>query len=344
MLFCWRDFSLTIFTDDFKKRLVQTTGLTESAIHTAWPNWWTDEAESSVSARNELKFSVARKLGLDPRSLADEGSPRFIWDGSSAKYKNYTGDEGKELPAITSFGTSIARILTAACANSLHNSLTNYSALQIRESILKNAPTVSLKELLSLAWGLAIPVIHLRTYPLSSKRMCAMAINVSDRHVILLAKDSQYPASIAFHLAHEIGHIALGHLDDSQALVDMDEYFSTDKVKDVEETAADKFALELLTGSEEPQIIAEGAKANSRSLAKECIRRSSEYGIEPGTLALCYGYFSSDWKAANGALSNIYAEKHDVWKVVNAVANKQLLWNEISDDNANYLKAIMGGS
>ncbi len=36
-----------------------------------------------------------------------------------------------------------------------------------------------------------------------------MAVRVGDRSSVLLGKDSSYPATIAFYLAHELGHIAL---------------------------------------------------------------------------------------------------------------------------------------
>src|SRR5437588_12250307 len=55
-------------------------GLTRQAVDAAWPAWWSEEAEASASARVELRFSVARKLGLDPRSLLEDPSqPRFVW-------------------------------------------------------------------------------------------------------------------------------------------------------------------------------------------------------------------------------------------------------------------------
>ena len=76
---------------DFKTRLIQSTGLSQSAVAAAWPEWWSKDAESSPSANVELRFSLARKLGLDPRSLiADEAEPLFVWD-DAARFKGFTG-------------------------------------------------------------------------------------------------------------------------------------------------------------------------------------------------------------------------------------------------------------
>ena len=61
------------------KRRLQDVGLSGPAINAAWPRWWSEAAEASSSARAELRFSLARKLGLDPSSLLDESAePRFV--------------------------------------------------------------------------------------------------------------------------------------------------------------------------------------------------------------------------------------------------------------------------
>lgn len=97
----------------FRTRLSQAAGLSDSAINAVWPDWWSDAADASPSAVAELRFSVARKLGLDPRLLLEEEQPRFVWD-DSAKYKNFKGDAERERPAITAFGTSLCRMLVKA--------------------------------------------------------------------------------------------------------------------------------------------------------------------------------------------------------------------------------------
>lgn len=332
-----------LFADELKRRLVQDTGLTEAAIDTAWPSWWTDEAEASSSAKNELRFSLARKLGLDPGSLASEQTPRFLWDGSQAKYKDFKGNTHGERPAITSFGASVGRILTSATPQDHQSLLNSTSSKELRSSILAQAPFVGLLELITLAWGIGIPVIHLRAYPLSAKRMCAMAVNVGGRHAILLARDAQYPAPLAFHLAHELGHIALGHLHNSQALVDMGDFSENAANSDPEELEADRFALELLTGDPALKVISQGAGNSARQLASECLRLSKLLAIEPGTLALCFGHSTNNWPVAIRSLDHIYTEKRDAWQVINHIAIGQINWDLLGDDASSFLRAVMGG-
>lgn len=324
----------------FKTRLSQTAGLSDSAISAAWPDWWSDAADASPSAVAELRFSVARKLGLDPRSLLEAEQPRFVWD-DSAKYKHFTGDAERERPAITAFGTSVGRMLVKATPAFVP--IEGLEAEGLRRSILSNKPFIGLVDLLAFLWGIGVPVIHLRVFPLVAKRMCAMAVRVQTRYAILLAKDSQYPASIAFHLAHEIGHIALGHIDQNSALVDMEDPNEAAGDKDEEEVAADRFALHLLTGNPHFRVGKDGEGNSAKQLASQALTIGPQNGIEPGMLALCYGHETAEWDVVQSALTRIYSSPLPAWSVTNSIANKQLSWEELGDENASFIHAVMGG-
>ena len=41
-------------------------GTANAAINAVWPEWWSAEAEASLSATAELTYTVARRLGLSP--------------------------------------------------------------------------------------------------------------------------------------------------------------------------------------------------------------------------------------------------------------------------------------
>jgi hypothetical protein len=228
------------------KQSLRRLGLSGSAISAAWPGWWSDDAEHSASARAELRFSLARKLGLDPRSLLEEQEPSFVWRNNT-KFKRLSTETAQERDAISSFGASIARTFVSATAEG--PSIEGVEAQSLRNSILAKQPFVRLIDLLALCWAIGIPVAHLRVFPLSAKRMCAMAVRVGHRYVVLLGKDAMYPATIAYYLAHEVGHAALGHLAHETAVVDLQDPLSEESSTDDEEVAADKFALELLRTS-----------------------------------------------------------------------------------------------
>lgn len=327
---------MTDHAQAFKKRLINA-GLSSTAIDAAWPEWWSEAADSSTSAQAELRFTIARKLGLDPRSLISDEAPRFMWSDDT-KYKNFSGTQNEQ-QAISSFGVALGKLLIRNTG--VDYPIADLSADYLRATLLGGSPFIDLHTLISLLWAIGIPVIHLRIYPLPAKRMCAMAVKANNRYAILLAKDSDYPASTIFHLAHEIGHIALGHLNESEALIDMDDPIEH-KEKDEEEAAADRYALSLLTGSPDFGVINEGAGRSSRELAEFAMGISTKRGIEPGTFALCYGFTSGDWPVAIGALKHIYTGQHPVWQTVNKAALSQIIWENLDDESGSYLYAVTG--
>ena len=92
------------------RKTLKNFGLSDPIVKAAWPEWWSDEAEYSQSACNELRFTLARKLGLDARSLLERDEPRFVWH-DEAKFKHFSGEGNFESAALTSFGIPIAQAL-----------------------------------------------------------------------------------------------------------------------------------------------------------------------------------------------------------------------------------------
>lgn len=316
-------------------------GLSDAAIDAAWPDWWSESADPSPSARLELRFSLARKLGLDARSLVDEeGVPRFIWR-DEARFKHLSGESDAERAAIASFGRAFGSIMVGA-ANLGQSELPN-NALTIRNAILSSRPFVELLDILVLCWTAGIPVAHLRVFPLPQKRMAAMSMRIGDRTAILLGKDSMYPAQIAFYLAHEIGHIVLGHLSKETAIVDLDSDQLGIGGSDSEENEADRFGLELLTGRADPCVLPASGSYNAPGLANAVLQSATALHIEPGTLALCFGYSTGDWPVVNSAMSFIYSSAKPVWMEVNKLAVRELNIEQIPSDTRPYVNSVLGG-
>jgi hypothetical protein len=319
-------------------------GLSNAAIEAAWPRWWSDDANSSLSAQAELRFSVARRLGLDPRSLLDDrDAPRFLWQ-EEARFKHLSGEDDLEQAGITSFGKAVASILVAASPEGA-GGIAGAASSDLRELILRSGrPYVDLVDLLSLAWSSGVPVGHLRIFPWPQKRMAAMTVGVKDRWVVLLGKDARYPAPISFYLAHELGHIALGHLSADRVIVDLEEVQgSSMDIDDVEERAADEFAMALLTGEPHPVVLpAVSGAASPRELARVALAAAEELQIEPGTLAQSFGYSTGDWATATGSLRYIYSKPAPVWGHVNRIARRQLSFEALPPDAAEFLETVLG--
>jgi len=321
---------------------LRSIGLSDPAIEAAWPVWWSDDADASASAKVELRFSVARKLGLDPHSLLDDDAqPRFVWR-DEARFKHLSGEGQLERSAITSFGTALGTYLIAATKSKPLE--IQYDSKALRDAILHEQPYVRLVDLLALCWSLGIPTIHLRVFPLVRKRMSAMSVRVGERSAIMLGKDSSYPPHVAFYLAHELAHIALGHLSEEPMVVDFEMEEPTAADDDAEENTADEFALELLTGLSKPIVLPKEHRYSARELARVAQGAAAELGIEPGTLALCFGFSTKDWATANAAIRQIYSEPRPVWAEVNRIAASQLALDLISDDARSYLSVVLGSA
>jgi len=325
-------------THDLKNNL-RDAGLSETAIDAAWPDWWSDELAGDASGEAELRFALSKRLGLAPRSLFGE-EVEFIWN-DEARFKHLTAAQEAHRAALTSFGISFGRILLNATPSG--PGLSGLPPEALRQAITAHDRNVDLQTLVTLCWSLGVPVIHLRVFPLPTKSMHAMIVAHEGRHAILLGRDAHYPAPIAFTLAHEMGHAALGHLDDGPAIIDMEDSGKTEGVEesDKEEREADRFALSLLTGSPEPIIEVDRANFNGPTLAGAALKASLEYGIEPGVLALCLGYQRNAWPIAMSSLKFIYNDKFPVWEYVNKVAMDQIDPSGLSHDAAIWIRTVI---
>jgi Zn-dependent peptidase ImmA (M78 family) len=316
---------------------LREAGLSDPLINAAWPAWWSDDAFASQSAKAELRFAIARKLGLSPESLFHD-DVKFLWR-DDARFKNLSNETDDEKSILTSFGISVCRILVQSIRS--ESQQTRIRALELRASILQSRSFIDLQGLLAACWAIGVPVVHLRVFPLDAKRMHAMAVRVAGRHAILLGRDANYPAPVAFTLAHEIGHVMLGHVESSTAIVDVGDPLDQPQ-GDSEESEADQYALQLLLGTSEPQIHTNVQEFNARQLANAVLQHGPALQIEPGTLALCLAHQRGLWPIANAAMQHIYSVQKPVWQEVNRIAALQLDPTAVGDDSAIYLDRVMG--
>lgn len=312
-------------------------GLSAAAVTAAWPAWWSDAAENSPSARAELRLAVARNLGLSPRALVGERVD-FVWR-DRARYKHLSSTDAGETSALDSFGTSLAGSLAAA--SDPGEGLGGVPAPVLRAAILADGGVVDLPALVSACWALGVPVAHLAVWPLRIKAMHAMVAARGGRHAILMARDTSFVAAAAFTLAHEMGHAALGHVRDEGLLVDAEDPGSS-RDGDDEEEAADRYALEVLTGDPDPEVRINVETFNAPMLADAARRAGRERGIDPGTIALAVGYRRKAWPVAMAALRLIQTETVAVGELVNRVAATQLDLSRLGSDNATYVARVLG--
>lgn len=321
---------------DSLRAQLRAAGLSRAAVDAAWPEWWSDQAEASVSARTELRLAVARNLGLAPKELVGERVD-FVWR-DRARFKHLRVEDEVPVAALNSFGVSVGRCLIEATER--NGDLVGLSAAELR-GILLEMGVPDLAGLLTVCWALGVPVAHLRVWPLAQKAMHAMVVGEHGRHAILFSREASYPAMVAFTLAHEIGHVALGHVAAGEVLVDAEDP-AGQADHDEEETAADRYALEVLLGDPDPDIRIDADTFNHAELADAVLRASPHYGIDPGTLALAVAYRRNAWPVAMAAMKLIQPEPVVVSDLVNNVARTQLDLGRLGSDSAVFIERTLG--
>ena len=319
-------------TDELRR-----AGISKAAIEAAWPSWWDGALAASPSGRAELRFALARRLGLRSQSLLGE-RVEFVWN-NEARFKHLTAEDEATQAAMTSFGMAIGKSLLQSVAEG--PAMGAISAERLRDALLARRPFADLGGLVSTCWALGIPVIHLRVFPLDAKRMHAMVVHSNGRFAILLGHEARFPAQLAFTLAHELAHIMLGHLAGAPALVDLEDPAMAAE-RDGQELEADGYALTVLTGSSDPTIETNIDDFNAPTLAQAVRRAAPVYRIDPGTLALCLAYRRQSWPVAMAALNMLYPDIGPLWQEVNGVAARQIGWHALTDDASDYLRSVMG--
>lgn len=319
-------------TDELRR-----AGISKAAIEAAWPSWWDAALAASPSGRAELRFALARRLGLRSQPLLGE-RVEFVWN-DEARFKHLTAEDEAARAAMTSFGMAIGKSLLQSVAEG--PAMGAIDAARLREALLARRPFADLGGLVSTCWALGIPVIHLRVFPLDAKRMHAMVVHSNGRFAILLGHEARFPAQLAFTLAHELAHIMLGHLAGAPALVDLEDP-ATAAERDGQELEADGYALTVLTGSSDPTIETNIDDFNAPTLAQAVRRAAPVYRIDPGTLALCLAYRRQSWPVAMAALNRLYPDIGPLWQEVNGVAARQIGWDALTDDASDYLRSVMG--
>lgn len=123
-------------------------------------------------------------------------------------------------------------------------------AVAARAQIADPTGQVTLASMLEWMWDHGVPVI-----PLHGKGgFCAAVLAVEGGPAVILKETRAHTAYWMFDLAHELGHIALGHIHE-HGLIDVDALNPTEVTPgDDQESAANAYALQLLLGDADTLI------------------------------------------------------------------------------------------
>ena len=323
------------------------SGLTREFVDAAMPDWWRPELEKSRAAKTMVALLLARRLSISPASLLSDDVPIGYIHTGPTKFKHMRLAEGPRREALIGYAQGVTRIALAALPDGVPFHPPGPAA-KMRELLLRtgDGSSVGFGDVLTLCWSLGIPVLHLRLFPAPTKGVTAIAVRVGGRFAILVARDSGLSGQYMFHVAHELGHIALGHLEEASAIVDADPNdpanFPLELIDDEDEKAADAYAQELLTGSPSFSVLRQGeARAGS---AAELARRARAIGqqlrIDPQHIALCFGYSTNEWPIAIAAAKLLPEQPEPPGTLVNRVLWTQLGPHDEEDRSFAFLHAV----
>lgn len=327
---------------DPKKLLRQefaAVGLKPKDTFHALPEWW-EEAVAHPSGVFEVRGFVAKHFGLE---IGPDGRLRQRLM-PHACFKTRTGTDVSEVASARAMATAVAKVIASVTTTPWNGSLP--SAAELRGAAVANddTPWVGLDGLLDACWSNGVPVIYMPSLPVTKSKMDGMVTFCSGRPVILVTKKASAPAWMLFVLAHEMGHVAEGHLDQREGRAIVDEKVSEeDGNTDEQETAANNYALQVLTGGERGNIRL-NRLMNAASLADAARHFGRAHGIDPGHVILNAVKNSpvkgkEPWPLGSAALKHI-GEDVPTTDICREFLRRNIDAGALSDDSFEFLERI----
>lgn len=305
------------------------------------PDWWDDELGCVPANRAIAEATISRHLKISVEKLADPHAELTIPSTVPVRLKSATRGTNPEVvrPAIT-----IAQRIATLLAQSLSSALPKFecrSAQDIRQEILSRTSTVTLESLIEYSWAHGVIVAHLDRLPKVTgfRKFDGLALFADDQPCVLLAEKKDAPAWLAFHLAHELGHLMCRHVTPGSALLP-DENLER-IINDDDENEADAFANELLTGDSSPNLkTVYGMTAEKLAGAVRRVAPSKQ--IDPAVFALVYGHNADRMAVAVKALSLIHQDCGARIQI-RRLLNNYISVDSLSDTDAHLIDQLLMG-
>ena len=297
------------------------------------PSWWDDSIAASAGGLREAASYICAHLGYSLASLLDAKQELAFARSGAVKFKKAQGVTEEDVCLTTHHALGVARSVAASFSDDpAAQAVPDPEDWRKELLALSDRPWVCLRHIVKAAWELGIPVIHLKNLPPGAKKPDALTTMVGERPVIVVMNARKSPSWIAFIVAHELGHIHHRHLKPGQTLVDE----KIDKQADEkDESAANDFAVRLLTGHGDLGLSAT-RKMGSPQLAAAATAFGKSCRIAPGVAALNYGFTTSLWAVANGAVT-LLEKDDDAGDYLQAAMKAHLDLDALSEDTREWI-------
>jgi hypothetical protein len=313
-------------------------GFSKHYVRSQLPAWWDDELLAESSGTAQFLAIVRRQFGLRVRHN-EAGEPLLSPRNINACFKTTKATDEGELNNFVQFARASTKVVLSAMEP------TNVGRLHpadVRAEILQDNEQLNLHSLLQWCWKKGIPVIQLTNPPPGFKRPMGCVLNMGGRPAIVLGFRDKSPAKQLFVLAHELGHIAHGHYEAQEALVDSDIGYIEETILGQEvaapddmETQADDWAKALIRGN--CRIPEWGALTDPLSLATEALQFSREHQVDAGHLILSHGFVHKAWDKARAALA--FVEQANAIEITKAALTNALV-DSLDEDIYEYINRL----
>ena len=311
---------------------LSTVGIEKSFAKKVLPAWWDDKIALSASGLQQAQLYFSRAFNLDIVSLqSDQAQPKFHVVERKFKLSRNVSDDDVTVGAH--YVTAIAKLALQTIPQP--QSVVPKDPNELRRLIIKNYSCVNLNGLLSYCKEVGIPVLHVDKVP--GKKMTGLVARIEGQFAIVISKKG-HPAYQLFYLAHELGHIAHGHLAKNGFIGD--ESINSSGKDDADEKEADAYAIRLLNGNE-VRYTAQGITLSPQQLYLAAKRKSEQENVDVGHIVLNFGNAQKNMPLANMALRNVAGPDNGA-VVINQAFFSSLNEDLLSGDQLQLLKTATG--
>ncbi len=255
------------------------------------PDWWRKEMCEDGSLTFSMAYVVAQHLGVSLMPLVNGGDVTIDGGMSAIAYKKRCDDDEEAVDRTSAFMRQLAISTLSGIGEQKDIPC---KPEEMRGALLRDYKEVDFLNLLDFCWSLNIPVLSISSQmPHSAHwhRPQAAVFKDKGKYCIFILEKSPFNAKPLFLLAHELGHIASGHLDDCDGC-HIDDNVAFGNAKECEKEAND-FALKLLGGDYEFEIC---PSSYPKDIADWAIATGKAHNVNPGHLILRDAFVKADGK------------------------------------------------
>jgi Zn-dependent peptidase ImmA (M78 family) len=309
--------------------------------HNGLPDWWCDEYAASSDAVVTAAAYISRRFNLDFRSLLSPDSMPTFEPQCKTRFKTVARTNETVTPKLVVAHNLAVRVaeLVAYAYKRRYQPVEGMTASTIRAAILDKYDCVSLEALLVFCNERGIPVAHFAGFPSTVKKFHGMVTRCNGYPAIVSSLRDPSPSRLSFIIAHELGHIVLGHLEDGMTI--SEEEIGTVDLQDDEESAANEFAAELILGQPD-RVYYFPHYMTAERLAESAMEKSKRDRVDAGAIVWNYGWYKRSHFPASRKAAGLIEKNANAPQLINRYLSQAIDWESLSSDNQEYLSLALG--